>query len=530
MLKKSVLTPALSGVLAVAVVGSGVGYYNVFVKDKGDAGEEAKKSGKNSKTAVLTVDEAAKTLGTTLDKAQQVAKGETDTGCKATISYAAPTDGEIGQLGLKEISMSAEAKQKDKMSGMDYTISYGGTGLLTLNVVYDNNNETAYVRVPELSDAYLTGTAADIEKLVGSSLGAYTSAAGIGGSQDTPDLSALENYDFSALIEDLMTYGDTVKDNLPAPTDGEAYKVEKDGVSIELTTKSYTVTSADAKKVAEAIVEKGKNDSALKDFMSQVGMDDSEYASMWDELNVDDVDSEDKSVTVDLYYTGDDVCGFKASTSDGEDFHMIVASDAKNIIVDCDMSSVDDSTFVMSGLLTYTDDTLDGSINVDADDDGEKISMVMNYNSIKITEDSASGSINVTASKGGESVMDMTCTLDVSGNTGTVSYTGNVEGQNIGTLTVSVEETNASDITVPTGTMYNFGNEEELQKYAESCDTEGWMNTIKSALGDELYSQIFGSTASVYDNNTKYDDNDFSSSDFSEYDFGSESSSSQVTA
>ena len=36
MMKKSFLTPVLSGVLALTVVGSGAAYYFEFVKDSGD--------------------------------------------------------------------------------------------------------------------------------------------------------------------------------------------------------------------------------------------------------------------------------------------------------------------------------------------------------------------------------------------------------------------------------------------------------------------------------------------------------------
>ena len=515
MLKKSVLTPVLSGVLAVTVVGSGVGYYNVFVKDKGADTEEVKKSAKNGKTAVLTVDEAAKTLGTTLEKAQEVAKGTTDTGYKATVGYSAPSDGEIGQLGLKDIAVSAEAKQKDKMTGLDYIISYDSSDVLPLNVVYDNDSQTAYIKIPELSDAYLTGTVDQINEMMGSSLDSYTSMAGM----DNPlsgdaDLSALENYDFAALMEDLLSYADTVKENVPEAKDGENYTVEKDGVSIELTTKSYTVTTEDAKKVADAVIAKGKADSTLKDLFTQMGVSDSDYESIWDELDMSD--AEDETVNIDVYYKVGNVAGFKAVNSDGEEMRCIAASDEKNVIIDCDLSSVEDSTFVMSGLVTYENDTLDGSINVDAAD----MNMVINYNSVKVTEDSANGTMTISASQGGEAVMDMSCTLDVSGNQGTITYTGSAEGQSIGTITVKVEETNASDISVPTGTMYNFTNEEELRKYADGCDVEGWQNKLKTALGDELFNQIFGSSMSSGSSYGASSDFDASDYDFDDYDFG----------
>ena len=58
MMKKSFLTPVLSGVLALTVVGSGAAYYFEFVKDSGDG--KAKTADESSQSGAVTIDEAAK--------------------------------------------------------------------------------------------------------------------------------------------------------------------------------------------------------------------------------------------------------------------------------------------------------------------------------------------------------------------------------------------------------------------------------------------------------------------------------------
>ena len=237
MLKKSVLTPVLSGVLAVSVAGSGFAYYNTYVKD-GKGSDKNASDGEKTVKSMLTVDEAAKVLETRIDKAQEVAKGNLDNGAKAVITYSAPQSGSIGELGLKDVTIGVEAKQKDKMSGMDYTFGYDGKNVLTMNMVYDNDSQTAYVKIPELSDAYLVGTAEDMESM-------SQNMSGMGGiTSMQPDTSAFDDYDFDALIDDLTGYLDTIKENAPEAKDGGKYTVEKDGVKIDLDTKTYHITAS----------------------------------------------------------------------------------------------------------------------------------------------------------------------------------------------------------------------------------------------------------------------------------------------
>lgn len=499
MLKKSVLTPVLSGVLAVTVVGSGVGYYNVFVKDKDAA--DGKKDAKNNKPGILTADKAAEKVENTIDKAIQVVNGELDGGYSAVVSYSLPNS----DMGVKDIGFSLEAKQKDKMTGADYAVQVDGKSVLSMNIVYDNDGETAYVKIPELSDAYLTGTASEIESMMNTT-GSFDVDV-----QNDEVLDELNDYDFGALFDDLATYIDVVKDNIPEAADGGTYTVSEGGVSIDLDTKSYTITAKDAKKVADAIADKGRTDTVFKDFFVKTGGDESEYGDFWDE--VQDIDEEDDTtIKIDVYYSGDESVGFSMTSNDGGNFRMVTASDDTHVIIDGGFTDDEDS-FDISGLLTYEDDTLDGKITAEVNEYGTKSSFAIEYQNITVTDDTTKGTVVMSATEDGTEVFSMKMSLDCSGNDVDFSFTGSVDGESVGTLTVKAQETNASDITVPTGKFYSISDENELQQYLESCDVEGWQKSLQSALGDDLYNSMFGYGYGGYD------DYDFDY-DLNDYDFG----------
>ena len=512
MLKKSVLTPVLSGVLAVSVAGSGFAYYNTYVKD-GKGSDKNASDGEKTVKSMLTVDEAAKVLETRIDKAQEVAKGNLDNGAKAVITYSAPQSGSIGELGLKDVTIGVEAKQKDKMSGMDYTFGYDGKNVLTMNMVYDNDSQTAYVKIPELSDAYLVGTAEDMESM-------SQNMSGMGGiTSMQPDTSAFDDYDFDALIDDLTGYLDTIKENAPEAKDGGKYTVEKDGVKIDLDTKTYHITASDAKKVADAVAAKGKQDATLKDFCEKAGMSTEEYDEMW---NIGDIDESDtETVDVDVYYIDDNPVGFDLKSSEGDVIKMVNAADDTHLIVDYDISA-DSDTFKMNGLVTYDNDTLDGSITASTAASGSSTGdFTIKFDNVTVSDDTSKGTMSFNGTVDGEA-MNFSITFDCTGNNGTVTMTGSAGGEDFGTITIKSEETNASDITIPSGTSYKLNDENDLQKYLEGCDTESFLNSLKDALGEEMYNNLgLGSMSGMNGMNgasagATYDDYDFG--DFSDID------------
>lgn len=508
----------LAGLTALFMAASFAGCGNTDSGTAAKSGADGKAETETQEVkAALTVDEAAKTIEEKLEKVQNAVNGELEQGSSGTITYTAPSSGEIAEYGLKPMSVSAEAKQKDKISGADYTFGYDGTNLLTVNVVYDNEKETAYLKIPELSDGVLTGTVDEIENWLNSSFTApvdemMTVSGDETQTDDTQaaemvDVDALKDVDFSALSDDLASYVDTVKENAPEAADGEDYTVTSSNVSITLSHKIYTITPEDQQKINNAVKEKGLADETLKNLFSGLGMTDSEYEELWSD---DEEGSADQTITVDVYYgEGDKVMGLNVDEGDGKSDKYIIASDESNIIVDVDINEDDHTT--ANGLVTLKDDILDGTITFeyqfDPTSEGEPETYTLEYKALKVTDDELTGGIDFTASD--DSVVSLL--FNCVGDKNDVTISGSTMGEDFGTLNVVSQLTDASDVAVPTGDMYDLTNDEEMQKYLETCDIEGLQESVKNAMGD-AYTKIFEGEA--YTDDYDYEDFDFSDEDF----------------
>lgn len=530
MMKKSFLTPVLSGVLALTVVGSGAAYYFEFVKDSGDG--KAKTADESSQSGAVTIDEAAKNIEAQLNKAQQLAKGEYNGAYTAQVTYK-PSQSVSDTVGLStplsDVSVSVEAKQKDKMTSVNYGFNYGANSVISANMVIDNANETAYFQIPEFSDAYLTGNADDLAALVQE----YASAAGTGtvfdedyssydfddydsddsyeASSYTADMmaspaaglsdlnvDALSDIDFDALLTDLETYGDTIKENAPEATDGADKTGEIDGKSYTLTTKTYTITKEDGKKIAQAVADKAKADETLKGAMTSAGLSEDDYNSMWDGLLTSIDEGDDNALTFDVYYNGDEVQGFKAEGGD-DSYQIVNYSTDKQMILDWKFTSDGTDEFVAAGAVDIDGDTINGSVKMTMNDSDETTNVTATYDNLTAGEDSLTGKITINVTDSSDNI-SMVYDFNNSGTNIDTNIALSANDTDLGTIAITAQETDASDITVPSGTMYNISDDDQLDQYVSSMNGDAWLESLKTTLGEELYNLIFNAQIAGTDN------------------------------
>lgn len=282
MVKNKVLTPVLAGVLGLSIVGSGLGYYFVN-KDSNDGKTEGGK-------AKLT--QVADNINNTLGTAEKAIKGELDFAynATATVSFGEGFTEQAG-VSLQPISVTTVTKQKGSNTAADVSLTYGGNNLVSANAVYSRDNKSAYVQIPELSDAYLMVNVDSLKDKVGSEL----SSQGI-------DLDSLfdsaegadVDFDTDALEKDLEEYKKVMEDSFPKPVDGEKKTGDIDGNEYSYTTKEYTISGNDVKAAFKAVLDKAKDDATLKDMFSKAGVADklgmsyddiiSQYADSMDSL------------------------------------------------------------------------------------------------------------------------------------------------------------------------------------------------------------------------------------------------------
>jgi len=530
MVKKNVLTPVLAGVLGVAVVGSGVGYF--VLNKNADKNEKTKSNSSVVVSPKLSV--MADNITNTLDRAAGIAKGEVDYAYEGSfnISFGPALTKEM-PTAPKDFGMTVSSKQKDGNESGDIVLTYGGEKVVTVNQIYSReNSEDMYVRVPELSEAYIKVNKAEAEdylkESVGMDLSQYAQTA--------------ENFDFDteAFEADLKEYEKVFKDNFPEAKEEGKKSGDIDGISYEYTSKSYDLTAADGQKVATAILEKAKGDENFKKLydqsmeaanqqMAKYG-DSSSSAPSYEEA-IDkmleevkgEIDSE-KTVVLETYEKGEgEFAGFTIKPADEEgELKLITVSNDDAEGLDMSFDSGDGSTVTAYGALKSENDVVNGSYTVSAVEDGkETIKVVYTMSDMKNVGDNFAGTIrlDISSSEDGEPESDwMEIKSDSTADDVNVTFEFGLAGENAFTMTMTSKKTEASDVDKISSDakVYNALNEEEMNEYLSTCDTEGFMTKLKDTLGDEMYNDLMGSSSSSYSSSQYDDDDDFDWDKFEE--------------
>ncbi len=541
MVKNKVLTPVLAGVLGLSIVGSGLGYYFVN-KDSNDGKTEGGK-------AKLT--QVADNINNTLGTAEKAIKGELDFAynATATVSFGEGFTEQAG-VSLQPISVTTVTKQKGSNTAADVSLTYGGNNLVSANAVYSRDNKSAYVQIPELSDAYLMVNVDSLKDKVGSEL----SSQGI-------DLDSLfdsaegadVDFDTDAFEKDLEEYKKVIEDSFPKPVDGEKKTGDIDGNEYSYTTKEYTISGNDVKAAFKAVLDKAKDDATLKDMFNKAGVADelgmsydeiiSQYADSMDSLFASD--NLDETVKFDAYYSGDDFAGFSfEKDGEGATLYTILKDDVVAVDFSLNMGSEGSASFkgsantvdgVTNGKFTMKMETASDS-DIDADmtsaDGGLSLEPTM----------AVSPSINFDTMEA--EAFSGTIRFDVNGTSDSQAVSGWVElasastadkldlsvefgmnGKQFVTMAITGNKTEASDITVPSGDkIYDMTNDDQMNTYLAGCDSDGFVANVKKVLGDEVYNMLVnaeGDLESDYDDYgdyDDYDDYDLSDIDMSDYD------------
>ncbi|ADU24154.1 hypothetical protein [Ruminococcus albus] len=530
MVKKNVLTPVLAGVLGVAVVGSGVGY---FVLNK-NADKASSEKSKNQSSVVVSpkLSVMAENITNTIDKATEIAKGDVDYAYSGSFNISfGPAITKNMPTAPKDFGMTVSSKQKGGNEGGDIELTYGGQKVVTVNQVYSReNSEEMYVRVPELSEAYIKVNRAEAESYLKDSVGIdfdqYAQTA--------------QNFDFDteAFEADIKEYEQLVKDNFPEAKENGTKSGDIDGVSYEYTSKSYELTAADGQKVVTAVLEKAKTDENFKKLYEQgVEAANQQSSAMYEKYGeeapstpsyeeaidkmLEEVKGEikgEETVMLETYENSDgQFAGFNLKPSDEKgELKFISVSNENAEGLDISFDSGDGTAVTAYGALKSENDVVNGTYTVTSTDDGEEnMKVVYTMTDMKNVGENFAGTIRFDVSVNEDGTSDsiwMEVKSDSTADDLDVTFDIGLNGENAFTMKMTGEKTEASDVDVPGSDVqvFNALDEEQMNKYLETCDTEGFMNKLKENLGDEMYNSLFGSSSSSsYSSGSSSDDDDF---------------------
>lgn len=514
MVKKNVLTPVLAGVLGVTVAGSGV-LYVLDNKDSKDAEKDAK-DGVTDTVDGVKVGETAfarvqDKVEATAEKVERAIKGELDFAYngKAEITFGPAVTDNFG-VALKPITIEAKTRQKAGMSEADISAAYDSKTLATLNFIADSNNKKIYIKVPELSGAYLTATEDELRKLLDSSgnmmnqfrtvntSGTATAMASAPMQGMDPEKlkEMLDQIDVDALLKDLEEYVDVVKSKIPEGTDKGTISGDINGNSYNYTVKSVNITGKVISDIASAVGDKLKDDQTMKDTFTKMGMDVNQYSQMIDTMSKsmsqskDVQENADKTVfTVDVFYLGDDPTGIELDMG-GSGKVKMVALNSKDVL-GLDFSAVSNGKEALSAKGAFKNDggTINGDFKIVANASGDTSSEInLSVKDLKEQGEMFSGSINAEFKSNKESVgfaVDSASTADKLD----VTFKMTQDSKEGFTVKLTGQKTDATDVELPTGDAYQL-DEQGLKKYMETVDENKLKERIKDALGDELWNKF----------------------------------------
>ena len=519
MIKNKVLTPVLSGVLAVSVVGSGVGYYFV---NKGEPE-------KTMDTMKVSMTQVEQTVNTTVDDVQKAVNGKLDFAYDADLKITVGNSEAMKNSGVQvqPIEVSTKVRQKGQNSSAEIAAKYNGSTLATLETVYARDSKTGYVRIPELSSAYIKATEADIQKLVDDAQKKYTSKYQL--KQDTnkrqtktnqnriADIKPKEKFDVNKIKEMLPDLSDLdskkveeklnkwveiVKGKITEKADNGTVSGDIEGNSYNYKVKTYSISGKQAQEAILAVLddiaadkdikkvfddfyakqpEANKKASGIKSFAELI-------AKMKSELKID-ASQQNKVASLDVYYDGNEPAG-AAFSFDGKTY-------AKAVIINkSDVNAIDafitdnngNANFTVKGSSKLADGKVSGKYTLDCkgkNSNNTNVSLTLDKVVVKDKTFSGTVTLDFTASSATGSNKSGSFKISGTADEDKKDLKINISANGINVLTVDfkMNKTKATDVSIPTTNVFTV---DQLDAYRATCDIEGFKQNLSSALGINL--------------------------------------------
>ena len=401
---------------------------------------------------------------------------------------------------VKPLSLTFETKLKGSNAGTDIVASYDGKNLASLNGVYDNDSKSVYIKVPELSDAFISVSSKDLETVKDEISSNLLSIGNIDNSSLSgfKKLLELKATDYEKIFND---YIKVVIDALPEASKEEDFSGSVSDVKYEYKLKTFTITSDAAKKIIEDIFAKLKNDNTIKELAVDILGDyleitESNYTSIIDKLKDEAISSisSDMNEDISLIFDGKDIVGIKDKATfmciDNKDAYVLSAeSDSINCLFKATQDDGKLDYEYTANILAGDEYSKDVSVSVKADD----LEIVDKENGL------ANGELDASIKSGDFNVkIEGTDKAESKKLSSVVKIT--VNDTEYAEITSTGEITNASDISVPDGKIYTL---DQMEEYQASMKADEFMKSIQTALGEDLIAAI---TSSVSELNEEYSD------------------------
>ena len=434
--------------------------------------------------------------------------------CSLDLELSKAMSEDIG-TEIKPINISGIVNKKGGKASLDGKIKYDSKDLLNLNGIYDIDNEKAYLKVPEISNSYISGSMADIEKILQDiNVDDNEGTDDIISGGEIPDINISDfELDTEVQIEKIMDYLAVAAENLPELKDSEGISGEISGHKYDYTAKSCELKADDIKKISNALYNKAKDDDYMKKLADYWGDEDkTTEENLKDLFDVSDIADNNQSVDMTVYYDDGDFSGimFKGDT---ETVRLLLVHDNGDFAIDY-VNSDEMMNTTLTGYLNTSYGVLNGEFNYENELDGYIESTNIVIKDLNIVPGDASGKVTINSKieMDDESISNETTDIDFSVTDTkadiSLSFTDNDTKDTKLKAHFVGEEITPVDVVLPTENVYNIANEADIAAFLGTCDFDGFKTHVKDVLGDELYDFIIELITFGDSNNESDDDSD----------------------
>lgn len=400
-------------------------------------------------------------------------------------------------------SISGNINAKNNLSNVDMSLLANDTALLTFNCISDTENEKVYAKVTELSDAYICYTPQDDSDEYSSS-GFYDNYM-----QQIEKFSlngmnmAEKGISGKDLGDTIVKYSNIIVDNL----DGESTiekNVKGDVLSVEYkyNVVSTTVSEGEFLDIVIKILDEIETDDIIKSIVIDNGgiTSEEEYVQLiqdtkqtYNENLSDDTGMATLNTYVNSYGI---VCGFELiDMADDDTISLMCALDGDKYALE--IMDIDSPLLQVVGTKSQGN-ALSGTATLNTDDD----EFTLSFENVSATQD---GYLNGKFSTNLDT--ELFSTMSIEAIAGDKSQDVNISLDDKILISSNVSLVDAVDVTIPTGTIYDYNT--QYEEYLSQNDTETFLQNVIDTLGfREMYDEYMNSL-----NDYSYDDYDYSYND-----------------
>ncbi|MCM1227846.1 MAG: hypothetical protein NC320_10585 [Clostridium sp.] len=415
----------------------------------------------------------------------------------------------VSELGIKlpsSVAIKSSAAVNDGNTNGTCTITADDKSLITANVSIQDGNY--YVKIPELSDAYISLDTAELMNEAAAELDSEEAAFMQSYMETITSLSTDPNALKELISENelhdmIVNYLTVIYEKVDDVELEKGVSCEVNGVKTEYNKLSAKISGKDAYKMIEDVLKEAKKDSTIIKLVEKFGGTKDEYKTAIDELLTDlseteaDDESLDEEITMNVFVDSKGkICGrsFESPDSDTEKVTLgyMTAEENEDTAFDVTLDINGESGFEILGKDENKGGKSSGEIKLiinNIDGSAEKYEIPVRYTDIEKTNENkgyCKGNISIDLSSFG--IPSINLALDSDGKSQTITSDIAIAGTNYAAISVIIREENTVDIPTfdSSQKVYKITNDgAELEQYI----TEASVNV--TALIDNVGS-VFG--------------------------------------